>query len=174
MQSTRLRPRFDESSRLRTSRSRSDACRQESHRSQNRAAARLLGLNAHLRATIGRTNARRRKGRLPARVSSGEKSFGYDLGPRRCPGRIGSSSLQVLENLPHDRWLGDEGQDSHLSPARAQQGVRFVDNPDPSELRELSSFRSLPRKAWNTPALAGNVFLVRNHQEATAFVLPTT
>lgn len=56
---------------------------------------------------------------------------------------------------------------------QGERGDVFLVDPNPAELRELGSFEALPRKAWNTPALAGNLYLVRNHQEAAAFQLPT-
>ena len=57
---------------------------------------------------------------------------------------------------------------------QGERGDVYLIDPNPEELRELGSFEALPRKAWNTPALAGNLYLVRNHQEAAAFQLPTT
>lgn len=57
---------------------------------------------------------------------------------------------------------------------QGERGDVFLIEPNGDELRELGSFKALPRKAWNTPALAGNLYLVRNHQEAAAFQLPTT
>lgn len=56
---------------------------------------------------------------------------------------------------------------------QGERGDVFLVDPNPAELREIGSFEALPRKAWNTPALAGNLYLVRNHQEAAAFQLPT-
>ena len=78
------------------------------------------------------------------------------------------------------RWKGGRyghGQLLRVGDLLLVQGERgevFLVDPDPNELRELASFEALPRKAWNTPALAGNLYLVRNHQEAAAFQLPTT
>jgi outer membrane protein assembly factor BamB len=43
---------------------------------------------------------------------------------------------------------------------------------NPSEYRELARLGALSSKTWNTPALAGDLLLVRNDQEAVCYRLP--
>jgi outer membrane protein assembly factor BamB len=43
----------------------------------------------------------------------------------------------------------------------------------PGLWQEAARLRALTAKTWNPPALAGNVLLVRNDQEAAAYLLPT-
>ena len=54
----------------------------------------------------------------------------------------------------------------------AENGEVALLDPEPDERRELSKFRALDGKTWNPPALAGNLLLVRNDQEAACYRLP--
>lgn len=49
--------------------------------------------------------------------------------------------------------------------------VAFVE-ATPSGMQELGRFQALAGKTWNPPALAGNLLLLRNDQEAACFRLP--
>lgn len=57
--------------------------------------------------------------------------------------------------------------------AQTEGGEVILIEPNPEELRELGRFTAVDGKAWNPPALAGNLLLVRNDREATAWELPT-
>jgi outer membrane protein assembly factor BamB len=51
-------------------------------------------------------------------------------------------------------------------------GLVLVD-PDPEELVELARFEAVNGKTWATPALAGDLLLVRSEIEAACYRLPT-
>jgi outer membrane protein assembly factor BamB len=53
-----------------------------------------------------------------------------------------------------------------------ERGAVVLIEPVPEELRELGQFQALKGKTWNPPALAGNLLLVRNDQEAACYQLP--
>jgi outer membrane protein assembly factor BamB len=55
---------------------------------------------------------------------------------------------------------------------QTEEGEMVLVDPNPEELRELGRFEVLPTKAWNSPALAGSLLLVRNHEEAAVYELP--
>jgi outer membrane protein assembly factor BamB len=52
-------------------------------------------------------------------------------------------------------------------------GLVLVD-PNPEELVELARFEAVEGKTWATPALAGDLLLVRSETEAACYRLPTT
>ena len=54
----------------------------------------------------------------------------------------------------------------------AENGDVVLIEPAPTERRELTKFRALDGKTWNPPALAGDLLLVRNDQEAACYRLP--
>jgi len=54
----------------------------------------------------------------------------------------------------------------------AEEGDVALVEPMPSERRELTRFTALKGKTWNPPALAGELLLVRNDQEAACYRLP--
>jgi outer membrane protein assembly factor BamB len=54
----------------------------------------------------------------------------------------------------------------------SERGAVVLIEPNPEELRELAQFQALKGKTWNPPALAGNLLLVRNDQEAACYRLP--
>src|SRR5262245_47350173 len=54
----------------------------------------------------------------------------------------------------------------------AENGEVVLVEPLPTERRELTKFQALKGKTWNPPALAGNLLLVRNDQEAACYRLP--
>jgi outer membrane protein assembly factor BamB len=53
-----------------------------------------------------------------------------------------------------------------------ERGEIVVIEPVPEGLRELGRFQALNGKTWNPPALAGDLLLVRNDQEAACYRLP--
>jgi outer membrane protein assembly factor BamB len=55
---------------------------------------------------------------------------------------------------------------------QTEDGELVLVDPDPSGLRELARHEVLAGRAWNSPALAPPVLLVRNHREAVALELP--
>jgi outer membrane protein assembly factor BamB len=55
----------------------------------------------------------------------------------------------------------------------AENGEVVLIEPTPDERRELTKFAALRGKTWNPPALAGDLLLVRNDQEAACYLLPT-
>jgi outer membrane protein assembly factor BamB len=55
---------------------------------------------------------------------------------------------------------------------QAEKGEIVLVEPTPEELRELTRFRVVSGKIWNSPALAGPYLLVRTEQEAAMFELP--
>lgn len=54
----------------------------------------------------------------------------------------------------------------------AEDGSVALIDPQPTGRRELTSFEALAGKTWNPPALAGDLLLVRNAQEAACYRLP--
>jgi len=73
-----------------------------------------------------------------------------------------------------------DGRDGHgqfllirdLLLITAENGDVVLLDPVPTERRELTRFRALDGKTWNPPALAGDLLLVRNDQEAACYRLP--
>jgi outer membrane protein assembly factor BamB len=55
---------------------------------------------------------------------------------------------------------------------QGEHGEVFLIEPNPSDLRELTSFRAFEQKIWNPPALAGRYLLMRNDAEAALYELP--
>jgi outer membrane protein assembly factor BamB len=53
-----------------------------------------------------------------------------------------------------------------------ERGAVVLIQPNPDHLRELGRFQALKGKSWNPPALAGNLLLLRNDQEAACYRLP--
>ena len=124
------RPPSDESFALETGSSRPGGANQSVLIARN---PRLASRQASPRALEPRSGARMPvAGRAPCRrgVAQETRASGGRLGARWCPGPIAPGSLEVLEDLLDDGRLGDERDDSHLSSARAQQGVRFIDAAD--------------------------------------------
>lgn len=56
----------------------------------------------------------------------------------------------------------------------AENGQIALIDPVPTERRELTRFQALAGKTWNPPALAGDLLLVRNDQEAACYRLPVS
>lgn len=54
----------------------------------------------------------------------------------------------------------------------SEKGFVAVVEARPTEARELGRFPAIEGKTWNTPALAGNLLLVRNAEEAACYRLP--
>jgi outer membrane protein assembly factor BamB len=54
----------------------------------------------------------------------------------------------------------------------AESGEVALIDPVPTERRELARFRALNGKTWNPPALAGDLLVIRNDQEAACYQLP--
>ena len=54
----------------------------------------------------------------------------------------------------------------------AENGEVVLLDPSPTGRRELTKFPALRGKTWNPPALAGDLLLVRNDQEAACYRLP--
>jgi len=54
----------------------------------------------------------------------------------------------------------------------AENGEVVLVDPVPTGRRELTKFQALDSKTWNPPALAGDLLLVRNDQEAACYRLP--
>ena len=54
----------------------------------------------------------------------------------------------------------------------SEQGRIALVAPNPTSFHEVASFEALSGKTWNTPALSGEILLVRNHKEAAAYRLP--
>jgi outer membrane protein assembly factor BamB len=55
---------------------------------------------------------------------------------------------------------------------QSEDGELILVDPDPAGLRELARLEVLAGKAWNSPALAPPVLLLRNDREAVALELP--
>jgi hypothetical protein len=54
----------------------------------------------------------------------------------------------------------------------SEQGEVILVEATPRKYHELASFQALEGVTWNTPALAGDVLVVRNAEAAAAFQLP--
>src|SRR5678816_2480261 len=76
------------------------------------------------------------------------------------------------------KWKGDRYGHrqmilaGHLLLLMAENGEIVLLEPNPSEERELARFKVFNAKTWNPPALAGELLLVRNDQEAACLQLP--
>ena len=55
---------------------------------------------------------------------------------------------------------------------QAEPGQIVLADANPSAFREMGKLEALSSKTWNTPALAGDLLLVRNDQEAVCYRLP--
>ena len=55
---------------------------------------------------------------------------------------------------------------------QAERGFIALVEANPSEYKEVARMNALSAKTWNTPALAGELLLVRNDQEAACYRLP--
>ncbi len=55
---------------------------------------------------------------------------------------------------------------------QTEPGPLALGEANPSGYREVARINALGAKTWNTPALAGELVLVRNDQEAVCFRLP--
>jgi outer membrane protein assembly factor BamB len=55
---------------------------------------------------------------------------------------------------------------------QTEYGDIVLIEPQPDRLVELHRFNVLEGKSWNSPALAGNLLLVRNNHEAACYELP--
>ena len=55
---------------------------------------------------------------------------------------------------------------------QTEQGPVVLVEANPSGYREVARLKALGTKTWNTPALAGDLLLVRNDQEAVCYRLP--
>jgi outer membrane protein assembly factor BamB len=56
---------------------------------------------------------------------------------------------------------------------QAEDGEVVLINPNPEELHELARFPAVVGKTWATPALAGDLLIVRSEREAACYRLPT-
>jgi outer membrane protein assembly factor BamB len=56
---------------------------------------------------------------------------------------------------------------------QAEDGRVLLIDPNPEELTEVASFQAVGGKTWATPALAGDLLIVRSEFEAACFRLPT-
>ena len=54
----------------------------------------------------------------------------------------------------------------------SEQGEVALVEANPERFQEVARFPALEGITWNTPALSGDLLLVRNHQEAAAYKLP--
>jgi outer membrane protein assembly factor BamB len=76
------------------------------------------------------------------------------------------------------KWKGDRyGHGQMILVGRllllmAESGDVVLLEPNPNEPRELARFKVFNSKTWNPPALAGDILLVRNDQEAACLQLP--
>jgi outer membrane protein assembly factor BamB len=96
--------------------------------------------------------------------------YGLDDGALAC----------IDVNTGELKWKGDRyGHGQMILVGRllllmAESGDIVLLEPNPSEQRELSRFKVFSAKTWNPPALAGDLLLVRNDQEAACLQLPVT
>jgi outer membrane protein assembly factor BamB len=74
-------------------------------------------------------------------------------------GRYGKGQALLLEN-------------SGLLLIAAEDGRVALVLADPTEYKEVASFKALEGKTWNHPVLIGNRLYVRNAEEAAAYKLP--
>lgn len=56
---------------------------------------------------------------------------------------------------------------------QAEDGRVVLIDPNPEELTEVASFQAVEGKTWATPALAGDLLIVRSESEAACFRMPT-
>ena len=54
----------------------------------------------------------------------------------------------------------------------SEQGEVALVEANPERFQEVARFPAIEGNTWNTPALSGDLLLVRNHQEAAAYRLP--
>jgi len=60
----------------------------------------------------------------------------------------------------------------NLLVVQTEQGPVMLVEADPSAFHEIGKLDALTLKTWNTPALSGDLLLVRNDQEAACYRLP--
>ena len=56
---------------------------------------------------------------------------------------------------------------------QAEDGEVVLIDPNPEELVEIARFAAVKGKTWATPALAGDLLIVRSESEAACYRLPT-
>jgi hypothetical protein len=56
---------------------------------------------------------------------------------------------------------------------QAENGEVVLIDPNPEELHELARFPAVEGKTWATPALVGDLLIVRSEREAACYRLPT-
>jgi hypothetical protein len=56
---------------------------------------------------------------------------------------------------------------------QSENGELILIDPNPEGLVELARFQAVEGKAWATPALAGDLLIVRSDVEAACYRLPT-
>jgi outer membrane protein assembly factor BamB len=110
----------------------------------------------------------RLKSKFANLVVEGGFVFGLDDGVLTCLDPATGERLWKKGNYGHGQIILAGG----LLLVQTEDGEIVLAEVSPEGPRELTRFRVLDGKTWNPPALAGSVLLVRNDQEAAAYVLP--
>ncbi len=119
-------------------------------------ATRTIWKNIHLKSKFA--NMVRRDGHVYGLNDGTLTCLRVDDGSRAWRGqRVGHGQLLLVDDL---------------LLITAESGDVILVEATPNEFRELSRFRALDDKTWNSPALAGRLLLVRNDREAACFELP--
>jgi outer membrane protein assembly factor BamB len=64
--------------------------------------------------------------------------------------------------------------DQELLIILTEKGEVALVSADPIEFREMAKIRALKSKTWSHPVIAGNLLVVRNHEEMVAFRIEST
>ena len=138
------------------------------------------GVGSHLvqvqRDAAGRFTAkplwktRKLKSKFNNMVTRGGFVYGLDDGTLACVERATGALKWREGRYGHGQFILVQG----LLLITAENGEVVLVDPVPDGRRELAKFPALSGKTWNPPALAGDLLLVRNDEEAACYRLPVT
>lgn len=116
-------------------------------------------------------NARALKTKFTSPVLYDGYAYGLDDGILSC---VEAATGRILWKERAGRY--DHGQlilSGNRLIVQAESGEVSLVDPSPAKWTEVGRINALPGKTWTAPALAGNLLLVRNAQQAVCYELPT-
>ena len=112
---------------------------------------------------------RQLKAKFTQVVASGGFLYGLDEGVLVCLDPKDGERRWKSGRYGHGQVLLVDG----LLLVQAEDGEVVLVDPRPDGLVELGRFQAIEGRAWATPALAGDLLLVRGDVEAACYRLPT-